>query len=135
MKPIVLDTCIFISGLIGHGASAALVDGFFANRLSLAYTLEILAEYAEVTERPKFSIEPSERAAIVAKLRASAVLVQPCTVPNRNWPDRKDLPFVAAALATELKIIVTLNHRDFGPAGSLGVKILSPNQAMTLLQR
>ena len=135
MKPIVLDTCIFISGLIGHGASAALVDGFFANRLSLAYTLEILAEYAEVTERPKFRIEPAERAAIFAKLRASAVLVQRCPVPSLDWPDPKDLPFVAGALATELKIIVTLNYRDFRPAESLGVKILSPSQAVNLLQR
>jgi hypothetical protein len=38
-------------------------------------------------------------------------------------------------MATELKIIVTLNYKDFGPAESLGVKILSPNQAITLLQR
>lgn len=135
MKPIVLDTCIFMSGLVGHGASVALVDGFFANRLSFACSLETLAEYAEVTERPKFRIERAERAAIFTKLRVSAVLVQPCTVPNLDWPDPKDLLFVAAAMATELKIIVTLNYKDFGPAESLGVKILSPNQAIAFLQR
>jgi putative PIN family toxin of toxin-antitoxin system len=129
-----LDTCVLISGLIGHGASVALVDAFFDNRLALAYTAEILAEYAEVMERPQFCIESAERAAIFLKLRASAMMVEAAPVPAAHWPDPKDLPFVAAALATDLKTIVTLNPRDFAPAVSLGVTVLSPRQAITLLK-
>ena len=134
MRPIVLDTCVLISGLIGHGASVALVDAFFDNRLALAYTAEILAEYAEVMERPQFCIESAERAAIFLKLRASAIMVEAAPVPSVRWPDPKDLPFVAAALATDLKTIVTLNPRDFVPAVSLGVTVLSPRQAIVLLK-
>jgi putative PIN family toxin of toxin-antitoxin system len=134
MKPLVLDTCVLISGLIGHGASAALVDAFFDNRLALAYTAEILAEYADVMERPQFRIESAERAAIFLKLRASAALVEPAPVPSARWPDPMDLPFIAAALATDLKTIVTLNLRDFAPAVPLGVTILSPQQALVLLE-
>ena len=133
MKPMVLDTCVLISGLIGHGTSVALVDAFFDNRLVMAYSSEILAEYADVMERPQFCIEPAERAAIFLKLRASAVMLEPAQVPDARWPDPKDLPFVAAALATELKLIVTLNPRDFAPAISLGITILSPRQALVLL--
>jgi putative PIN family toxin of toxin-antitoxin system len=134
MKLVVLDTCVLISGLIGHGASVALVDAFFDNRLALAYTAEILAEYAGVMERPQFHIESAERAAIFLKLRASAVMVEPAPVQATGWPDPKDLPFVAAALATELKTVVTLNPRDFAPAVSLGITILSPRQAIIMLQ-
>jgi putative PIN family toxin of toxin-antitoxin system len=134
MKPVVFDTCVLISGLIGHGASGALVDAFFDNRLALAYSAEILAEYADVMERPQFRIETAERAAIFLKLRASAIMLKPASVPFALWPDPKDIPFVAAALATELKTIVTLNPRDFAPAESLGVTILSPRQAVTLLR-
>jgi putative PIN family toxin of toxin-antitoxin system len=134
MKPLVLDTCVLISGLIGHGASVAIVDAFFDNRIAFAYTPEILAEYAEVMERPQFRIESAERAAIFLKLRASAVMVEPAPVPAVRWPDPKDLPFVAAALATDLKTIVTLNPRDFIPAVSLGVRVLSPRQAIALLK-
>jgi putative PIN family toxin of toxin-antitoxin system len=134
MKPLVLDTCVLISGLIGHGASIALIDAFFENQLSVAYTAEILAEYAEVMERPQFRIESAERAAIFLKLRASAIMVEAAPVPAARWPDPKDLPFVAAALATELKTVVTLNPRDFVPAASLGVTVLSPRQAIVLLK-
>jgi putative PIN family toxin of toxin-antitoxin system len=134
MKPLVLDTCVLISGLIGHGASVALVDAFFENQLSLAYTAEILAEYAEVMERPQFRIESAERAAIFLKLRASAIMVEAAPVPAARWPDPKDLPFVAAALATVLKTVVTLNPRDFVPVASLGVTVLSPRQAIVLLK-
>ena len=133
MKPMVLDTCVLISGLIGHGTSVALVDAFFDNRLVMAYSSEILAEYADVMERPQFCIEPAERAAIFLKLHASAVMLEPAQVPDARWRDPKDLPFVAAALATELKLIVTLNPRDFAPAISLGITILSPRQALVLL--
>jgi putative PIN family toxin of toxin-antitoxin system len=134
MRPLALDTCVLISGLIGHGASVALVDAFFENRLALAYTPEILEEYAEVMERPQFCIESAERAAIFLKLRASAGMVDPAPVPSLRWPDPKDLPFVAAALATDQKTIVTLNQRDFVPAVSLGVTVLSPRQAVFLLR-
>ena len=134
MKPLLLDTCVLISGLIGHGTSVALVDAFFENRFALAYTAEILAEYAEVMERPQFRIESAERAAIFLKLRATAIMVEPASVPSVLWPDPKDLPFVAAALATELKTVVTLNPRDFAPAVSLGVTVLSPRQAIVLLR-
>ncbi len=134
MKPVVLDTRVLISGLIGHGTSVALVDAFFDNRLVLAYTTEILAEYADVMARPQFRIEPAERAAIFLKLRASAIMLEPAPVPDARWPGPKDLPFVAAALATELKSIVTLNPHDFTPAASSGVTVLSPQEAIILLR-
>ena len=134
MKPLVLDTSVLISGLIGHGASSALIDALFADRLTIAHTTAILAEYADVMERPAFGIEPSERAAIFLKIRASGIAVQPAAVPNLQWPDRYDVPFVAAALATEVKTVVTLNPKDFEPAKSLDVKVLSPSEALRLIR-
>lgn len=134
MKPLVLDTSALISGLIGHGASSVLIDALFADRLAIAYTPAILAEYADVMERPRFRIEPSERAAIFLKIRASGSAVEAAAVPSLRWPDRNDIPFVAAALATEAKTVVTLNPRDFELARPLGVKILSPAEALRLVR-
>lgn len=135
MSSVVLDTSVFISGLISpRGAAGALVEAFFADRLLLAYTAPIFSEYVEVMERPEFAavITPSERMAVMLKLRASGVLVQPVLVPDEGWPDVDDLPFVEAALATEGRIVVTLNPRDFAPAATLGVNVLSPSEARRL---
>lgn len=132
MRAIVLDTSVFIAGLLSpRGASAALVDAFYGDRLQLAYSAPIFAEYIDVMARPEFAalITDSERMAVMLKLRASGRLLTPQAVPVDDWPDRDDLPFVALALATEEKVIVTLNPADFAPSERHGLRILSPAQA------
>ena len=136
MKPVVLDTSVVVAGFLsGRGSPGALLEAFFADRLLLAFSGEMLAEYAEVLARPKFAavITPADRAAFILKLHVAGFRVEPANVPRARWPDPDDVPFVAAALVTEAKIIVTLNPRDFAPAASLGVRILSPTAARTEL--
>jgi len=135
MNPIVLDTCVLISGLLSpFGASGALLSAFFEDRLKLAYSGDIVAEYAGVMERAHFHIAQSERIAILVKLRATGLRITPVTLPPIYWPDPKDLPFIATALATEAKTVITLNPRDFEPAKPFGLRILSPAQALALLR-
>lgn len=132
MSAVVLDTSVLVAGLLaGRGAAAELVGAFFEGRLAVAYTPAILGEYAEVLERPEFAevIKPNDRIAVLLKLRASGLLVESVAVSSADWPDVDDLPFVAAALAIEGKIVVTLNPRDFAPAKALGVSVLSPSEA------
>lgn len=132
MSAVVLDTNVVVAGLISRrGAASALVDAVFRDRLSVAYTSAILREYAEVLDRPEFAdtILPADRIGVIVKLRASGLLVKPATVPSADWSDVDDRPFVAAALATEGKIVVTLNRRDFAPAVAFGVRVLSPSEA------
>lgn len=132
MSTVVLDTSVLISGLLSpRGASAVLVDAFFADRLKLAYTPAIFAEYAEVMERPEFSevITPADRMGVMLKVRHCGVLVKPAAVPADDWPDVGDLPFVAAALATAARVIFTLNPGDFASATCHGLRVLSPAHA------
>lgn len=132
----VLDTSTLMAGLLARrGAAHELVERFFAGQLELHYTPAILAEYAEVMARPKFLLESNEQIAVLLKLRSSARLVRPVPLPAQGWPDPDDIPFVAAALATEEKIVVTLNASDFGPARALGVRVLTPTEAVIVLRR
>jgi len=131
MSAIVLDTSVFIAGLLSpRGASSELVNAFFGDRLKLAYSAPILAEYVDVMARPEFAkiILPAERMAVMLKLRSAGSLLTPLPVPDDKWPDPEDLPFVALALATQRKLIVTLNPKDFAPAAKYGLRILSPAQ-------
>lgn len=136
MSAVVIDTSVLVAGLLSRqGAAAALVSAFFGDRLRLAYTPDMMREYGEVLERPEFApiITTADRLAILMKLRASGLQVVPAAVPAIGWPDADDVPFVAAALATERKIVVTLNRRDFVPAEKLGVRVLSPAEARRIL--
>jgi len=132
MSAVVLDTSVVVAGLLARrGASSAMVAAFFSDRLRLAYSPAIIGEYAEVLERPEFAhaIAAADRIGVFVKLRSTGLLVEPAVVSSVGWPDVDDLPFVAAALATERKIVVTLNPRDFAPAASLGVHVLSSSEA------
>jgi putative PIN family toxin of toxin-antitoxin system len=129
---VVLDTSVLIAGLLSpRGAAGAWVDAVFADRVRLAYTPAIFAEYSEVMERPEFAavITPADRVGIMLKVRHCGVPVEPATVPADDWPDGDDLPFVAAALATEARVIITLNPGDFEPALRHGLRVLSPARA------
>jgi len=129
--PVVIDTSVLIAGLLAQRGAGQLVTAFFDNRLRLAFTSAVLSEYAEVLERPEFSgvITPQDRIALILKLHTAGLRVQPAPVPEAKWPDPDDVPFVAAALALEEKILVTLNPRDFAPAIGMGVRVLSPSEA------
>lgn len=132
MNAVVLDTSVVIAASISPGGAAgALLEAFYRDRLSLTYTTQILDEYVSVMERPKFSafIDANARLSLVLKLRTSGLLVVPAPVPDADWPDADDLAFVAAALATESKIIVIFNPRGFAPAIAFGVRVLSPSEA------
>jgi len=136
VNPVVFDTSVVIAAALSPiGASGRLLDAFYDDRLKLAYTDPILSEYMEVMERPKFAafIDANTRVSLALKFRTSGVAVTPSLVTSADWPDRGDLPFVAAALATEQKIVVTLNPRDFVPATALGVRVLSPSEARRAL--
>ena len=136
MSPVVLDTSVVIAASLSPlGAAGSLLEAFYRDRIALAYTGALLDEYMEVMERPKFSafIDSNARLSFALKLRASGVLVVPAPVPKIDWPDEDDIPFIAAALATERKIVVTLNRRDFAPATALGVRVLSPAEARRTL--
>lgn len=136
MTPVVLDTSVVVAAhLSPHGAANDLLAAFYSNRLQLAHTPAMIAEYNEMLARPKFAafVAAQSRIVFIVKLRASGLAVTPAPVPHDDWPDPDDLPFVAAALATPEKIIVTLNPRDFAPAAPYGVRVLSPSAAKRAL--
>jgi len=136
MTPVILDTSVIVAAhLSAQGAASSLLSAFYSDQLRLAHTPAIVAEYAEVLARPKFAafITDQSRIALLMKLRSSGEQVTPVPVPDDEWPDPDDLPFVAAALATPDKILVTLNPRDFAPAKRHGVHVLSPSTAIRQL--
>jgi uncharacterized protein len=132
MTAVVLDTSVIIAAhLSPRGAASDLLGAFYANRIRLTHSPAIVTEYAEVMARPKFAafIGAQDRIAFLMKLRASGLAITPVPVPDDDWPDPDDLPFVAAALATAEKLLVILNPRDFAPAPRHGVHVFSTAEA------
>ncbi|OIR06519.1 hypothetical protein GALL_114370 [mine drainage metagenome] len=88
------------------------------------------AEYRAMLLRPKFGLSLSTVAALLATFGPAD------QVPLRRapaLPDPEDEVFLAAALTTADKILVTGNRAHFHKASCLPVRVLSPSEAVQKL--
>ena len=127
----VIDTNILVSALLTPGgAPAQLIAAIRNHTLIPVVSQSILAEYAEVLNRPKFGFENNRVASLLEDMKGLAQFMKPQPVAFQNLPDPDDAPFIAAALSAGCAII-TGNARHFPPG--IGVEIFSPAEALSRL--
>jgi predicted nucleic acid-binding protein len=90
----------------------------------------MLAEYRSVLLRPKFGLT---RPTVTALLEAFGSTSQVSQVPTPPLPDPEDEAFLAAALATPDQLLVTGNKVHFPAKTCFPVRILSPAEAVLIL--
>jgi putative PIN family toxin of toxin-antitoxin system len=129
----VIDTNVVVSAALSAGGNCdkilrAAVEG----RIRLAWSAPILAEYREVLLRPKFCFSPQVVASLMAVF-SPGDQVTPALAPS--LPDPDDEVFLAAALVTTDRVLVTGNQAHFPANVCNPVKVLSPADAILLLGR
>ena len=127
----VIDTNVLVSAALTAGGTCdqvvrAAVDG----RIRLAWSAAMLTEYRAVLSRPKFRFSPAVVSSLLA-IFTPADQVTPGKAPT--LPDPDDEVFLAAALATPTKVLVTGNATHFPPDICGPVRILNPAQALLSL--
>jgi putative PIN family toxin of toxin-antitoxin system len=132
----VIDTNVFVSAAITPGGICdqvlqCAVAGLFVP----AWDNQILSEYREVLGRPKFKLSKTAVRALLDALPASGFR-RGMPLQESCLPDPDDLPFVVVALATNDKTIITGNpsHYPAFQMQTLGIKIISPRQALDCFQ-
>ncbi|MFH1499783.1 MAG: putative toxin-antitoxin system toxin component, PIN family [Verrucomicrobiota bacterium] len=132
MRPVwVLDTNVVVSAALTAGGTCdrvlrAAIDG----RIVLGWSAPMLAEYREVLLRPKFKFRPATVAALLSAFDA-AHQVPVGTAPA--LPDPDDEVFLAAALGTPDRVLVTGNAAHFPAKLCRPAKILPPAAALKTL--
>ena len=128
----VIDTNILVSALLtSGGVPAQLIAAIRSQTLTPVVSESILAEYAEVLCRPKFSFASNRGTSLLEDMKGLALFLKPQPVPLQDLPDLDDAPFIAAALTAGCAII-TGNSKHFPP--ETGVEALSPAEALSRLQ-
>ena len=123
---IVLDTNVFISGIFFGGLPFRILRAWRDGKVTLALSIEILEESQRVgrTLAKKFpGVDPDP---VLDLLAARAELV---SVPGLQEPaceDPEDDRFLACALATRIKFIVSGDRHLLKVSPHRGVQILSP---------
>lgn len=133
---IVLDTNVVVSALLtGGGAADLAVQLVLQGEAILLADSRILAEYDEVTARPRFGFAEVERRLFLDVLAgvAEPVVARPLRL---GLPDPEDRMFVEVAVAGGADAIVTGNLKHFRPRrGKLPVAILTPRAFVDRLRR
>lgn len=133
---IVLDTNVLVSAMLSaDGAPNMVLQLVLQGSITVLADSRILAEYDEVTARPRSGFDDRERRQLLDTLGdlAELVIAQPLRL---SLPDPDDRMFVEAAVAGGADAVVTGNVRHFRPrSGKLPVGVLTPHQAVDRLRR
>ena len=128
----VIDTNVLVSAALTSGGTCdqvvrAAVDG----RIRLSWSTPVLAEYREVLSRSKFKFTP-EVVTSLLNLFVAMDQVTPRSLEVR-LPDADDEVFLAAAMATPDQVLITGNAAHFPADLCVPVRIITPSQALELL--
>lgn len=124
-----LDTNVIVAALRSSaGASHQILLAADRGEFQPVLSVPLLAEYDDVTQRPKSGIEiPPEainaiigRLAMICHPQPIYYLWRPCL------PDPKDDMVLEVAVAASVPYVITFNTRDLAPAEKFGIKVLTP---------
>lgn len=130
---VVVDTNVLISALLVPGSVPALaLAAIWETGTIIVYDARILAEYRDVTGRPKFAAIPRERVdALHEALLARGERLEDVAAWLGEMGDESDRAFVEVALDGHADAIVTGNGKDF-PTG-LAFAVTKPAELLAQL--
>jgi len=136
-EAVILDTSLLVAGLRSHtGASAELLRLGLRGDFAIAASIAIFLEYEEVLQREEQRLVHRRTwNQVDLFLRVLARRIVPVDI-HFSWRpqlrDANDEMVPDAAIAGEVKAIVTHNAKDFLPAAtSCGIGILTPSQFLS----
>ena len=127
----VIDTNVIVSSILSNHSDSATVlvrDNILDGKLIPMFNEEILAEYKDVLNRPKFKV-PSALVKAVLDGITSVGLYMERTDSGEFFPDPKDAVFYEVALSKEDSYLVTGNTKHF-PKSSI---VVTPAEMLEIL--
>lgn len=128
MTRIVIDTNVFVSGLLTPGGNCSqIIMRLLKSEFTLILDSKIYQEYREVFSRSKFNFNLDWVSEFLTAVSQNAIWVQPSST-SIKLPDPEDLKFLAAALAGKAKFLVTGNLKHFPEKICQPIRIVSPQK-------
>ena len=125
---IVLDTNVLISGIYFSGPPGRILEAWCSRKLQLAVSIEILEEYLNVAERLANRYGGVEYEGILGLIVQNAQLVQSTDLPEPVSEDPDDDKFLACALASSTRIIVSGDSDLLKISGYADIRVLTPKR-------
>lgn len=134
----VVDTNLFVSGLLWPGPPARLLDAVLDNPIEACVTEELRSELGEALQRPMLAKQVAERG-LDAEWSCRFIgdrssLIPPAKpVEAARLRDRKDLHILAGAVAAQADAIVTGDKDLLSLKSFAGIPIIDATEALRWL--
>lgn len=131
-KPaVVLDTNVYLSGIIFGGNSRHILDLIIENKISAITSPAILLEISQKLEK-KFKWSRNQTLVIIKTIGKSAKLVCPQKKLSIVRADKSDNKIIEAAIESKANYIVTGDRHLLQIRKYQQIKILSPAEFLTI---
>ena len=111
----VIDTNVMVSAMLTHNNQSAtfkVMEAMFENRIIPLYNEDIIHEYEDVLQRPKFGFSEFEVNHYLETLKQVGIPSQRIAA-TEYFPDPKDVVFYEVAMSKEDAYLVTGNKKHF----------------------
>jgi len=115
-----------ISGIYFSGPPGTILQAWRSGKFQLAVSIEILEEYLNVAERLASRYAGVEYEEIIGLLVQNAELLQASNLPEPVCEDPDDDKFLACALASNARIIVSGDSDLLKVSGYADIRVLTP---------
>jgi putative PIN family toxin of toxin-antitoxin system len=136
---VILDINVVLSGLFWHGPPHTLLNYVRAGTLTLISSPDLLAELADVIERPKFdaflSRFDTSRERSLIEIQELTEVITPKPLPIPVCRDADDDAVLALALAAQVDIIVSGDADLLTLQEYHGIRIIDAATAVTLIEQ
>ncbi|MDP8236226.1 MAG: putative toxin-antitoxin system toxin component, PIN family [Candidatus Erginobacter occultus] len=129
MLRVVVDTNIFVSGLIGVGNPSSILDSLVNNEFKLITSYPLIDELLSVLSRPKFRhyFQHSDIEELASLIQAKAAIVSH-SPGKRICRDPKDNIVIECAIAGKADCIITGDNDLLCLNTYRGISIITPKQ-------
>ena len=125
-----MDTNVIMSGILFGGVPGRLLDAWAGGRLELVLSPEILDEYRRVGAdlAARYPERAEALTPVLALVAMNATLVDAPPLIDRVSADPDDDKFLAAAIAADVRIVVSGDQDLLDVSGWRDIKILTPRK-------
>jgi putative PIN family toxin of toxin-antitoxin system len=123
---VILDTNVVVSGIFFKGPPFEILTAWKKNKFSLVTTHEILDEYKIVVETLAEQFAGIDVTEILEIITLNSHISFSVALPNKVCADPEDDKFIAAALASKTKLIVSGDKHLLNVSGYAGIDVIKP---------
>ena len=125
---IIVDTNVFISGVFFSGPPYQIVKAWCDGKIQLVISQEILEEYHRVGETLAEQFPGVDLGSILELLAVNSELTVAPGLPEPVCDDPDDDKFLACALASKTKLIISGDKHLLRVSGYHGIEVLRPRK-------